>query len=58
MLIGGVFHVVHTDNTGEFDPYYIERMKNALSLMQEKGFVEAVEEDLRANNTFTKKSTA
>ena len=29
-VVGGVFHVVDEDNTGEFDPYFIERMKNAI----------------------------
>jgi hypothetical protein len=29
-VIGCVFHVVNEDNTGEFDPYGIERMKNSL----------------------------
>ena len=30
MVIGCVFHVVNEDNTGEFDPYGVERMKNSL----------------------------
>lgn len=30
LVIAGVFHVLAEDNTGEFDPYYIERMKTAL----------------------------
>lgn len=30
LVIGGVFHILDDDNTGEFDPYFIERMKNAL----------------------------
>jgi hypothetical protein len=29
-VIGAVFHVVALDNTGEFDPYFVERIKNAL----------------------------
>jgi hypothetical protein len=30
LAIGGVFHILDDDNTGEFDPYFIERMKNAV----------------------------
>lgn len=35
-LIGALFHVNSEDNTGEFDPYFIERIKNCLQLMVEK----------------------
>lgn len=47
LVIGAVFHVLSEDNTGEFDPYFIERIKNALQLMRNKNFVEALEQDLR-----------
>jgi hypothetical protein len=30
LLIGVISHIISDDNTGEFDPYYIERIKNAL----------------------------
>ena len=38
-LIGALFHVNSDDNTGEFDPYFIERIKNCLHLMIEKEFI-------------------
>ena len=30
LVLGAVFHILAEDNTGEFDPYFIERMKNSL----------------------------
>ena len=30
LLVGVVGHIIGLDNTGEFDPYFIDRMKNAL----------------------------
>lgn len=30
LMIGAVFHVLSENNTGEFDPFYVERIKNAL----------------------------
>ena len=38
-LIGALFHVNSDDNTGEFDPYFIERIKNCLHLIIEKEFI-------------------
>ena len=38
-VVGAVFHVVCDDNTGEFDPYFIERIKNCISLMYEKDLI-------------------
>ena len=38
-LVGAVFHVIRPDNAAEFDPYYIERIKNCLTLMVEKDLV-------------------
>jgi hypothetical protein len=49
LVIGAVFHVLSEDNTGEFDPYYIERMKNALQLMKSKSFVQALQNDISDN---------
>jgi hypothetical protein len=42
-VIGAVFHVNDLDNKGEFDPFFIERMKNCLHLMTEKEFVMQLE---------------
>ena len=39
-MVGAVFHVVRDDNTGEFDPYYIERIKNCMSMMFEKELIQ------------------
>ena len=39
-VVGAVFHVVCDDNTGEFDPYFIERIKNCISLMFEKELIQ------------------
>ena len=52
MVIGCVFHVMGEDNTGEFDPYGIERMKNAMQMMSNKGFSEAIESEIRELHTF------
>jgi len=30
LIVGVVCHVLADDNTGEFDPYFIERIKNAM----------------------------
>ena len=38
-VVGAVFHAVNADNTAEFDPFFIERIKNCLSLMVEKDLV-------------------
>lgn len=43
LVIGAVFHILNEDNTGEFDPYFIDRMKNALQMMRNKHFAEAIE---------------
>ena len=40
------------DNTGEFDPYFIERIKNSLQLMIDKRFLEVIENDIHDNNCF------
>ena len=42
-VVGAVFHVMDNDNTGEFDPYFIERIKNCMTLMFQKSFVESLE---------------
>lgn len=38
-VIGAVFHVMGEDETGEFDPFFIDRIKNCLQLMFEKDLV-------------------
>ena len=38
-VVGAVFNVLSDDNAAEFDPYFIERIKNCLSLMVEKDLV-------------------
>ena len=45
-LVGAVFHVVRPENAAEFDPYYIERIKNCLTLMVEKDLVRQLELEL------------
>jgi hypothetical protein len=40
------------DNTGEFDPYGIERMKNAIQMMKSKQFMEALEKEIDEAHTF------
>jgi len=52
MVVGAVCHIVNDDNTGEFDPYFIERIKNALQMMRNKRFVEVIEADVSDNHTF------
>jgi hypothetical protein len=43
LVIGGVFHILDDDNTGEFDPFFIERMKNTQQLMNNKNFFSSLE---------------
>jgi len=38
-VVGAVFNVLSDDNAAEFDPYFIERIKNCLSLMVDKDLV-------------------
>jgi hypothetical protein len=52
LMLGVVSHVLAEDNTGEFDPYVIERIKNSLQLMFDKHFVEVIESDISENNCF------
>lgn len=51
-MIGVVCHILGDDNTGEFDPYCIERIKNAMQLMFDKSFIDVIENDINENNTF------
>lgn len=46
LVVGAAFHVVASDNTGEFDPYFIERMKHALQMMKTKEFAAAIEAEM------------
>ncbi len=46
LVIGAAFHILAVDNTGEFDPYFIERMKHALQLMKTKDFAAVIEAEL------------
>lgn len=50
-----VSHVLGDDNTGEFDPYFVERIKNAMQIMIDKQFLEIIEKDIDENNTFSVK---
>lgn len=45
-LIGAVFHVNSSDNTGEFDAFFIERIKNCLHLMIEKDFIAQLDQEI------------
>ncbi len=49
IVLGVVLHLFYKDNTGEFDPYYIERIKNCLLLMMDKDFISIMEEELKEN---------
>lgn len=55
LVVGVVCHVLGDDNTGEFDPYFIDRIKNTMHLMVDKHFVEVIEADIRGENTFQPK---
>ena len=46
LVVAAAFHVVANDNTGEFDPYFIERMKHALQMMKTKEFAAAIEAEM------------
>ena len=49
LVVGVVAHVLAEDNTGEFDPYFIERIKNAVQLMVDKRFTEVLELEIAAS---------
>lgn len=51
-LIGAVFHIYNGDNTAEFDPFFIERIKNCLNLMAEKELVQQLELEITQKHTF------
>lgn len=51
-MVGAIFHVDKADNTAEFDPYYIERIKNCLNLMAEKDLVRQLELEILTRHTF------
>jgi hypothetical protein len=53
-----VCHILAEDNTGEFDPFTIERIKNCMQMMVDKHFIEVLEKDLIDENTFTVKKEA
>ena len=53
LLVGVVSHVLSLDNTGEFDPYCIERIKNCVQMMVDKNFNEILEKDLNDKCTFS-----
>lgn len=55
LVVGVVCHVLGDDNTGEFDPYFVDRIKNTMQLMVDKHFVEVIESDIRVDNTFLPK---
>lgn len=57
-LVGAVFHVIRPDNAAEFDPYYIERIKNCLTLMAEKDLVRQLELEITQKHTFRNKQNA
>jgi hypothetical protein len=52
LVIACVFHVISQDNTGEFDPYGIERMKNAMQMIRSKQFAQALETEINEQHTF------
>jgi hypothetical protein len=47
LVLGAVFHVLNEDYTGEFDPFYIDRMKNTLQMMKSKNFAEVIEAEIQ-----------
>ena len=51
-VVGAIFHVHRTDNTAEFDPFFIERIKNCLTLMVEKDLVRQLELEISLKHTF------
>ena len=57
-VIAALFHAVSDDNTAEFDPYYIERIKNCLSMMFEKDLVHQLELEIQTKHTYKNKKLA
>ena len=55
LLVGVACHILAEDNTGEFDPFCIERIKNSLQLMLDKHFIDVLEQDINERNTFSVK---
>ena len=57
-VVAAVFHVVDDDNTAEFDPFFIERIKNCITMMFEKDFVQQLELEIQTKHTFKNKTLA
>ena len=57
-VVAAVFHVINDDNTAEFDPYFIERIKNCITMMFEKDFVQQLELEIQTKHTFKNKMLA
>mmetsp|Transcript_18743 Transcript_18743/g.17872 ORF Transcript_18743/g.17872 Transcript_18743/m.17872 type:complete len:249 (-) Transcript_18743:724-1470(-) len=55
LMVAMVSHVLFQDNTGEFDPYYIERIKNCINMMIDKNFIDILEKEMSDKNTFSVK---
>ena len=51
-VVGAVFNILNYDNAAEFDPYFIERIKNCLTLMMEKDLVRQLEQEIMQKHTF------
>ena len=46
------------DNTAEFDPFFIERIKNCVAMMFEKDFVQQLELEIQTKHTYKNKRLA
>lgn len=58
VVVGAVFHLNSVDNTGEFDPFFIERIKNSIKLMFEKEFIAQVDHEIQTQHTLKNKDIA
>jgi hypothetical protein len=52
VVIGAVFDVKNDDNIGEFDPFFVERIKNCMNLLYDKNFIGRMQDDIFKFNTF------
>lgn len=58
VVVGAVFHINSVDNTGEFDPFYIERIKNCIQLMLDKEFIAQLDHEIQVQHTLKNKEIA
>ena len=57
VVIGAVFDVKGEDNIGEFDPFFVERIKNCMSLLYQKNYIGRLQQEIIKWHSFREPST-